>query len=554
MQLIPMMKNRTQPNQSSNLQAFQDRLPVNRQLQHHLEVYEQVHVRRLHGVETRYANSHVGSSESQTNIISGNATNIIGGQVQGKGIQIDAKELNIESLQDTATYKSKQQNIEGQATVGLGGASVSGSASKSNINANYASVNEQSGVFAGDGGYHVKADSVDLKGGAIVSTASKDKNDLSTNSLTFSNIENNSAYNATTVSLSGGYGSTKENATPTSNENWRDSKSFSPSLPQQEKGKDSTTTYATLSDGNLTIGGQATTTEALGIHNDAATAHQKVDTLPNLQEILDKQKTVADATSTIVAATRTYSQNQQQKAEAEKQASKIAALADLEAKGGADWETYKNGNPAIQQAVLEKNSTDYKAVSDQAQAWGIGGDKSRAVNAVTAAITGALGGQTDMQVAVNSLAPYAAQKIGEQWGHGADQNKAAQLAAHAILGAALAYVNGGNAGAGGSAAVAAESAADYLSNQYKDDPRYQNANGEFEANRLPEDVKAQIRDLTAAIGAVVGGSVGDSTFNAQIAGVIGQNAVENNFLNDRLVQRKIALIKKANGGKYSVVF
>lgn len=253
MQLIPMMKNRTQPNQSSNLQAFQDRLPVNRQLQHHLEVYEQVHVRRLHGVETRYANSHVGSSESQTNIISGNATNIIGGQVQGKGIQIDAKELNIESLQDTATYKSKQQNIEGQATVGLGGASVSGSASKSNINANYASVNEQSGVFAGDGGYHVKADSVDLKGGAIVSTASKDKNDLSTNSLTFSNIENNSAYNATTVSLSGGYGSTKENATPTSNENWRDSTSFSPSLPQQEKGKDSTTTYATLSDGNLVV-------------------------------------------------------------------------------------------------------------------------------------------------------------------------------------------------------------------------------------------------------------------------------------------------------------
>ena len=149
--------------------------------------------------------------------------------------------------------------------------------------------------------------------------------------------------------------------------------------------------------------------------------------------------------------------------------------------------------------------------------------------AVTAAITGALGGQTDLQVAANSLAPYAAQKIGEQWGHGADQNKAAQLAAHAILGAALAYVNGGNAGAGGSAAVAAESAADYLSNQYKDDPRYQNANGEFEANRLPEDVKAQIRDLTAAIGAVVGGSVGDSTFNAQIAGVIGQNAVENNL-------------------------
>ena len=41
-------------------------------------------------------------------------------------------------------------------------------------------------------------------------------------------------------------------------------------------------------------------------------------------------------------------------------------------------------------------------------------------------------------------------------------------------------------------------------------------------------MKTQIRDLTTAIGAVAGGTVGDSAFNAQIAGVIGQNAVENN--------------------------
>ena len=32
----------------------------------------------------------------------------------------------------------------------------------------------------------------------------------------------------------------------------------------------------------------------------------------------------------------------------------------------------------------------------------------------------------------------------------------------------------------------------------------------------------------AGIGAVIGGAVGDSSYNAQLAGVIGQNAVENN--------------------------
>ena len=45
---------------------------------------------------------------------------------------------------------------------------------------------------------------------------------------------------------------------------------------------------------------------------------------------------------------------------------------------------------------------------------------------------------------------------------------------------------------------------------------------------LLEVYKAQIRDLTAGIGAVIGGAAGDSTYNAQLAGVIGQNAVENN--------------------------
>ena len=155
------------------------------------------------------------------------------------------------------------------------------------------------------------------------------------------------------------------------------------------------------------------------------------------------------------------------------------------------------------------------------------------MNAVTTAITAALGGQTDLQVVTNTLAPYAAQVIGQEFGHGADKNTAAQLVSHAILGATLAYINGGDPTAGGSAAVASEAAANYLTNQlaekYKDDPKYF-VNGEFQANLLSEAEKAQIRDLTAGIGAVIGGAAGDSTYNAQLAGVIGQNAVENNEL------------------------
>ena len=476
---------------------------------------------------------------------------------QAKADRIDANvggQLKVESLQDTVEQNTKQTGAGGRLQASFGTAwQASGNFSSSKASGDSNSVNQQSGLFAGDGGYHVKADSVDLKGGAIVSTATKDKNDLTTNRLTFSNIENQSQYDATTVSLSGGTslgkGKTGDSKapTPTNNDNWRNATSFSPSLPQHESDKDSSTTYATLSAGNITVGGKSTTVEQLGIHSDAATANRAVETLPNLQTILDKQKTVADATSTIAAASRTYAQDQIKNAAAEKEAigkqiaSQLSPEEQIKLKGmsAVDKDAY-----LAQYGVYDAALANEKAVTQQ---WGMGGDKSRALNAVTTAITGALGGQTDLQVVANTLAPYAARQIGEKFGHGEDKNKAAQLASHAILGATLAYLNGGNPAAGGSAAVASEAAADYFANQYNDGKTAINPEtGKFDANLLPENVKSGIRDLTAAIGAVVGGTVGDSASNAQLAGVIGQNAVENNEFSiiAKGVEKKLAENKK----------
>ncbi|MCO6509126.1 MAG: VENN motif pre-toxin domain-containing protein [Snodgrassella sp.] len=107
------------------------------------------------------------------------------------------------------------------------------------------------------------------------------------------------------------------------------------------------------------------------------------------------------------------------------------------------------------------------------------------------------------------------------------------MVAHALLGAISASVNGGNAAAGAVGASAAELAAQYLikqlpKDQYPEaiDPR----TGEIDPNRLPESVKASIRDLSSAVATVSGGITGGSLVNAQIAGVAGQNAVENNAL------------------------
>ncbi|QRQ80926.1 hemagglutinin repeat-containing protein [Paralysiella testudinis] len=158
------------------------------------------------GDETTWRHSQVGDAGSRTTIHSGGATNIKGAQVIGKGVGIDAAELNIESLQNTAQYNSKQQNISGQITVGYG-ASGSANYSQSKMNADYAAVSQQSGILAGDDGYQINIKGhTDLKGGLITSTAQAEaegKNRFSTGTLSHSDIANHAEYKGESFGIGG---------------------------------------------------------------------------------------------------------------------------------------------------------------------------------------------------------------------------------------------------------------------------------------------------------------------------------------------------------------
>ena len=154
--------------------------------------------------QTTYRHSHVGSAGSPTVIVSGGDTNIKGAQVTGKGITVRATNFNIESLQDTADYRSRQQNISAQVTVGYG-ASASGDYSQSKINAEHRSVSEQSGLFAGDDGFDVQVGGhTRLTGGIITSSQSAEdegKNRFQTATLTHSDIQNYSRYEGESFGL-----------------------------------------------------------------------------------------------------------------------------------------------------------------------------------------------------------------------------------------------------------------------------------------------------------------------------------------------------------------
>ncbi|WP_353167006.1 hemagglutinin repeat-containing protein [Acinetobacter sp.] len=471
------------------------------------------------GTDTSYVNSHVGSKDSSTTISSGNATNIIGGQVQGKGVQIDANELNIESLQDKATYKSKQQNISGQVSVGTNGASInSGNAStgfsKSNVNANYASVNEQSGIFAGDDGYQINVkNNTDLKGAIITSTQTAEnlkKNSLDTGTLTHSDIRNVSEYDAKGISLSAGFNAGKSDPkggkTPDTVYSAPDkvdqhastttgvSKSIGFGL---DSDKDSSVTKSGINTSNITIrdeqGQQALTGKtAEQIKSDILTSVTTDTARENsgaLKNNFDKDK-VQSEINLQMEVTKNFDANRQEaKAEINKKIDEFKAAGNI--KDADQWQ--KAG------VLLDMVSAGLSTPT----ASGLG-------------------------IAASTLSPVASYKIGQYFKEQASNNtdgkltngqEAAHILAHTVLGAAVAAAGGNDALTAGLSAGGAEAAAPKLAQYlYGKDTK-----------DLTADEKSTISAITGLVASGVGATTGDVSSTVQ-SGNVAQNAVEDNSL------------------------
>nr|WP_092074114.1 hemagglutinin repeat-containing protein [Dendrosporobacter quercicolus]NSL47754.1 hemagglutinin repeat-containing protein [Dendrosporobacter quercicolus DSM 1736]SDM77938.1 adhesin HecA family 20-residue repeat-containing protein [Dendrosporobacter quercicolus] len=140
------------------------------------------------------------TAENTVTLISGHDTSIIGSQVAGDKIvaQIGG-DLNIESLQDIESYRAKNSSSGLKVAVGDG---VTGAFSKGKMSSDYQSVTEQAGIYAGAGGFDLEVGgNTDLKGAVIASEADAEKNRLSTDTLTYSDIENKAEYEASSVGV-----------------------------------------------------------------------------------------------------------------------------------------------------------------------------------------------------------------------------------------------------------------------------------------------------------------------------------------------------------------
>ncbi|MCB5186971.1 hemagglutinin repeat-containing protein [Methylobacillus caricis] len=267
---------------------------------------------------------------NKVSLESGTDTNIIGSQVKGDQVVANVGtsgkgNLNIQSLQDSSTYDSKQKSagISVSVPVGAGMAGGSFSSSSSKINSDYASVNEQAGIFAGDGGFQVNVNgNTDLKGAVIASTETaiaENRNSLTTETLTVSDIQNRAEYAAdsSSMSLSMSYNSNQSITKNIGNNLVNLPGTLTPDLNQS--GTDSSVTHSAVSTAQIAITDDAKQTALTGknaettiatLNRDTDTANNDVLTKPDItaiqNEIAANASIVSAATQQVTTAINSY--------------------------------------------------------------------------------------------------------------------------------------------------------------------------------------------------------------------------------------------------------
>ncbi|EKQ5158855.1 hemagglutinin repeat-containing protein, partial [Escherichia coli] len=432
-------------------------------------------------------------------IISGRDTTLTGAQAGGETVKVDAgRHLTLTSEQDSDRYDSKQQNASagGSFTFGSMSGSASVSLSRDKMHSNYDSVQEQTGIFAGRGGFDVTTGQhTQLNGAVIASTATADKNRLDTGTLGFSDIENRADYKvehqsvgiSTGGSIGGRFvGNMANNLLVGAN----------------HEGHADSTTQSAVSAGNITIRDtQSQKQDVADLNRDAAHANQTLSPIfdrEKEQQRLQQAQLTGEIGNQVADIARTEGQIAGEKAKRDP-AALNQARAELEAAG----------KPFTEQDVAQRAYNNGMAASG----FGTGGKYQQAIQAATAAVQGLAGGNLSAALA-GGAAPYIAEIIKQTTPDGAGR-----VAAHAVVNAALAVAQGKNALAGAAGAATGE-VVGMIATQMYGKP----------VSELSETEKQTVSTLATVAAGLAGGLVGDSGVSAVAGAQSGKTTVENNAL------------------------
>lgn len=428
---------------------------------------------KSNGQDSTWNNTHVVAGDKLT-LSSGGDTVLRGAQASAAQIVATVGgNLIIESLQDISNYAARDRSGGVQVSLCIpplcyGASSVSGNYGQTKINSQYASVTEQTGMWAGDGGFQLNVGkNTGLIGGVIASSdkaVADGKNVLVTGTLTSRDIENRATYDGHSVQLGGGFnvggagGNGKgtgsgnsaigtdsqgnvaggSKATPGSTLPSFDGVSANVPIAMGANGEASSTTKSAISGGTLVIrdeAGQKALTGQTAAEAIAALNRDTKDTLNALDRIFDEKEVRAgfEVTKTLAQETGTFLANRA----AERQALEQELTNELKKGGATD------------------NARAFELMSqlEDARLWAPNGAYRQIMTALVAAaggnVTGS-GAEFVQAAAVNYLQGLGAagvKKIIASLGDGPG-TEPARAALHAIVGCAGAAGQGASCGAG----------------------------------------------------------------------------------------------------------
>ncbi|SDV01177.1 filamentous hemagglutinin [Pseudomonas corrugata] len=461
-----------------------------------------------------------GSSVTQVNstvntgsllLRSGADTTLAGAQVHADEIKalVDGN-LNIVSRQDTQDQKSKQSSGGFGASICIPpfcyGTPVAASANVAagNMNSEYKAVTDQTGLFAGTGGYTVDVGkTTTLEGGVIASDASADKNTLITDRLIATDIKNVSEIHAQSAgaSISGSYSGAGASASVGG--------LYGISLSESDKSH----TRSAVSEGTIIVRNPEGAKDVVGLNRDTANANETLDK-PDEKAMNDRIELVKSSVELV------------------KGVGDAIAAAKIEEAKNSNSETFK----AARQKLLDNgvvNPSDDQIFKQAQSDYGVGSSFQKASQAVTAIVQGLVGGSIGGAIG-GAAAPYLAQAVKDM----TEGDATANLMAHAVLGAVIARAGGNSALAGATGAVAAEVTARLIRNEL-----YAGVSDE----ELTQEQKQTISALATLAGGIGGAVTGKDALSAVASAQIGKNAVENNFLSpadqtllDKLRQQRLS--------------
>ncbi|ELR3341487.1 VENN motif pre-toxin domain-containing protein, partial [Escherichia coli] len=334
-----------------------------------------------------------------------------------------------------------------------------------------------------------------LDGAVIASTATPDNNHLDTGTLGFSDLHNEADYKVSHsgISLSGG-GSFGDK--------------FQGNMPGGmisaggHSGHAEGTTQAAVAEGIITIRDRDNQKQNL-----ANLSRDPVHANDSISPIFDKEKEqrrlqtvglISDIGSQVADIARTQGELNALKA----------------AKEATDETLPANATEKQRQEYLAK-LRDTQAYRNEMAKYGTGSEIQRGIQAATAALQGLAGGNLAGALA-GASAPELAHLL-----KSTEKDPAVNAIAHAILGGAVAAIQGNSVAAGATGAATGELAARAIAGMLYPGVKQSD---------LSEEQKQTISTLATVSAGLAGGLTGNSTASAAVGAQSGKNAVENNLL------------------------